>query len=89
MDVLPSGDELLLSEDERRFKLLLSEDSSEDERSFMGRSLRASTHPHPLILGASYYGLRTQTRIFRGKGPLQRGPPLTLSSSNSDQNIQR
>ena len=31
MDVLPSGDELLLSEDERRFKLLLSEDSSEDE----------------------------------------------------------
>ena len=80
MDVLPSGDELLLSEDssederrfkllisedlsedERRFKLLLSEDSSEDERSFMGRSLRASTHPHPLILGASDYGLRIQT----------------------------
>ena len=62
MDVLPLGDELLLSEDssedEWSFKLLLSEDSSEDELSFMGRSLRASTHPHPLILGAS--GLRSE-----------------------------
>ena len=44
MDVLPSGDEPLLSEDssedERRFKLLLSEDSSEDERRFNSCSLR-------------------------------------------------